>query len=99
MRKVRGRGNGVSETENRKVAEGSEPASKALHVGQEEEKESPEGKGQGNERSGGPGLCNSLKKVEETGHLSSGKTKNSEYTGTEGSNMWVAKLCGSTGRE
>lgn len=68
-------------------------------MGQEEEKESPEGKGQDNERSGGPGLCNSLKKVEETGHLSSGKTKNSEYIGTEGSNMWVAKLCGSTGRE
>lgn len=39
--------------------------------------------------SGGPGLCNSLKKVEETGHLPSGKTKNSEYTWTE-----LEAICG-----
>lgn len=38
-------GNGVSKTENRKEAEGSKLASRAVHVGQEEENESSEGKG------------------------------------------------------
>lgn len=84
-------GSRISKRENRKAAAGSKLASRAVHVGQEEENESSEGKGQDNERSGGPGLCNSLRKA-------SGRTKNSGNIRREGSNMWVARLCGSTGR-
>lgn len=91
-------GTRVSKTKDRKEAEGSKLASRGGLIGQEEEHESPEGRGQDKERSEGPGLCNSLKKAEETGHLSSGRTKNSEYIRREGSKMWVAKLCGSTGK-
>ena len=67
-------------------------AERAVHEGhQEEENGSSEDKGQDNERSEGPGLCNSLRKE-------GGRTKNSGYIRREGSSMWVARLCGSTGR-
>lgn len=55
MQKGCERGSGVSKTENRKAAEGSKLASGAGHVGQEEESQSPEGEGQENKRSEGPG--------------------------------------------